>query len=198
MLSIQAATLAADAPPQRKPSILVVTDGNFFIEKALQALALKQSKIIKPSEFDPAQAKQFDLVIYDRHAPSAFPEVGSYLFINCIPPPTTPTFIAVDAKPKTVGDIGIKTVAADHPLLRNINMNKLAIKTASRLNVPPNWTVIASSDDTPLIATRRSDVLLQTVIAFDLQESNWPLKPGFPVFLHNAASWLAEPMADAR
>src|SRR5690348_5903223 len=80
---------AADAPPPRKPSVLVVTEGNYFIEKALAGLELRQTKVIKSAEFEVAQAKQFDLVIFDRHAPAIVPSVGSCIFINCVPPPTT-------------------------------------------------------------------------------------------------------------
>jgi hypothetical protein len=52
-----------------------------------------------------------------------------------------------------------------------------------------NSSVIAASNDTPLIA---SDNPRRVMLTFDLRSSDFPLQAGFPVFIHNALAWLSE------
>ena len=77
----------------------------------------------------------------------------------------------------------------EHHSVRFLNPGNLGVLSARRLEVPSGSRTLISSRGGPLIVdvSRGGQQIL--VVAFDLAESNWPLRLSFPLFIQNVVSW---------
>lgn len=76
-------------------------------------------------------------------------------------------------------------VEPGHPLMRHVDLHRVRIERAMRLQVDEAWTPLVTADGLPLIAVRREGQRTLVVLAFHPAESDWPLKASFPIFWHN-------------
>src|SRR5687767_3551192 len=60
-----------------------------------------------------------------------------------------------------------------------------------KLDVPRDSEVLIDGMKGPLVVMHREGPSLHLVVAFDLLQSNWPLRVSFPLFLHNALQYMA-------
>src|SRR5205085_4861753 len=60
-----------------------------------------------------------------------------------------------------------------------------------KLSVPPDAEVLMEGPSGPLMVLYRDKMSTHFVMAFDIIDSTWPLKPSFPVFMHNMMQYLA-------
>ncbi|MBA4536195.1 VWA domain-containing protein [Bacillus aquiflavi] len=81
-------------------------------------------------------------------------------------------------------------VEKDH-LLEYVNLDQVFIQSAST-RVIEGLDVVAKSGDTPLI--QKGLINGQPVIDlnFAIENTDWPLQPGFPIFLYNSYQWLSQ------
>ncbi len=79
----------------------------------------------------------------------------------------------------------------EHPILQNLALNKLYAAQALKLDVPLDREVLVDGLKGPLVVLDREDKQTHLIVAFDVLQSNWPLKVSFPVFLDNAMQFLA-------
>lgn len=59
-------------PPLQKVSVLLVSAGNWFLEKLLSANPAVEYQLLKSNRFDPAYAAGMDVIIYDNSLPDDF------------------------------------------------------------------------------------------------------------------------------
>ena len=195
--------LAADdiaqvvVPPPKTLSVLLVTDGgNFFLEKAVLSLNLKDPAILTPEAYeDKVGAADFayDVVIFDRYTPIKLPTAGSFIYFG-VAPNGQKLKAAADAQGRyqIIEDVGVLDWKRDHPILRHLAMQKLYVAEAIKLEgAAENSEVLLDGMKCPLIVLHREGKHTHLVVAFDLLQSNWPLKPSFPVFMVNALQFMA-------
>ena len=173
--------------------LLLVTDGNFFLAKALEASDLATLKTIKPDDYTAAKAEGFDVIVFDGHSPAAVPKAGGLLFVDALPPGGA-LKQSVDAKgsPLTIAAAAVKQWKKDHPAMKGFTPTKLYFESARKLEIPKDWITLLDGDKGPLIvadgdATHRR----QIVLAFDVTKTNWPLQVSFPMFIQSATEYLA-------
>jgi hypothetical protein len=77
-----------------------------------------------------------------------------------------------------------------HPVTRLLELSEIAIKEAPRLTLPGFATPIVETADSPLVFAWEKGRTRAVVLAFRLQESDWPWKPSFPLFVSNVFDWL--------
>ena len=158
--------------------ILVVGPGNFFLESLLEQ--------IPAAEVDTEEATDdgagYDLVVYDRavvprrvRAPALF-----------IAPKVSPAGVTTSGVIKTPQ---ITYVAADDPLLDQVDLSELAIARTDDVRIPGARTLLGSGD-APLVATWSQGSYRRAFIGFSLNESNLPLQVAFPIFIDHVFSWL--------
>jgi len=77
----------------------------------------------------------------------------------------------------------------EHPVMRYLNPANVGIAKAIRLGLPSGARALASTNGGPLIAdvSRGGQQIL--VVAFNLEDSDWPLNLSFPLFVQNVLSW---------
>ncbi|HWE92812.1 MAG TPA: BatA and WFA domain-containing protein [Tepidisphaeraceae bacterium] len=195
--------LAADdvaqvvVPPPKSLAVLLVTDGNYFLEKAVNSLSLKNPDTMRPTAYDgPEVPTKYDVIIFDRYKPKKLPPAGSFVYFLDGRRPDLPDMrlkIGKDpaGKPVMLEDVGVLDWKRDHPILKDLAMSKLYVAEAAKLDVPQEDVVLLDGLKGPLIVFDRTGKYTNLVVAFDVLQSNWPLKVSFPIFLHNALQYLA-------
>jgi hypothetical protein len=181
--------------PRKEPArVLLVSKGNWFLEKLLASDHQIEFEMVAPAGFQLAMAAQFDAVICDNVIPAGVDlatRKGNYFFVRSAPFPTDDV---------TTEQPLITDVDAQHPALRLVNLQNVTIVRAKHLAIPPEengwkWSALLRSFDQPLLlaGARRIDGQEQRmiVLGFDLGESDLPLRIAFPLMMSNALNWLA-------
>jgi hypothetical protein len=175
-------------PVKRKTKTLLVTAGNPYLETLLQLHSLVDLTTIKAPQFRPDPT--FDVYILDGFVPLNPPPRPS-LLLN---PP------AASWLPPTKGSMTrprFGTWSEDHPVMRYVSLHDVLVEKAARLD-GAGLTVLAEAEDrSPLVlASDEPGRPRWLLLPFSLQTSDFPLHPGFPLFVDNALAWLGrEPLA---
>lgn len=175
-------------PIRREVRVLLVTQSNAFLEKSLAAQPRVRLRVVSPQGY--ADRGDTDVIVFDRYSPRAAP-LAPALLVRPGRVAWLPERGVEVARPKVARWDG------DHPLLENVSLRELYIEKAAPARA-------AADGPRPLAATATGAPLMLVQhgtrrwvsLAFALEDSNFALQPGFPVFLNNAISWLAgEPPA---
>ncbi len=188
--NIAYAVLPAPAPHR----VLLVTKGNWFLEKLLAADRQVQFELIEPAAWQADFAAKFDAVILDNFIPSGFDlaaSKGNVLFLKQSP------FTTADAP---IEQPLVSESDALHPLLRFVSLQNVTIVRAASAKLPGaadgwTWQAPLRSFENPLLITgeRRTEAGAQRIaaLAFDVSDSDLPLRIAFPLLMSNAVHWLA-------
>jgi hypothetical protein len=103
--------------------------------------------------------------------------------------PTQPLILFNSSKEKV--KLTEPLVAEDDQLLQYVDYKKIYIAAASK-ELDGDWETILKSGSVPLIQKGSRDGQPLIVVNFDLTDSDWPLQPGFPIFLYNGYQWLSQ------
>jgi von Willebrand factor type A domain/Aerotolerance regulator N-terminal len=79
----------------------------------------------------------------------------------------------------------------DHPALRSVSWTTVSAGRAYRFPRMAAAAALAEADGVTLIEARSTPFGREVRIAFDLDGSNWPEQPSFPVFVANLIHWIA-------
>ncbi len=164
-------TAYAVVPSLRPPLVLIAAPESKspFLASALLSLG----KALDPESgiVAPGKEKGADLVVFDGCAPSGDP---------CV-------VIGAPGAAAEVENPAVTAWAADHPLLRGLDLSRLRVARARPLPRDPAATVLIDSAAGPLAAATADRVTL----AFALEDSNLPLLAAFPLFVRNAVEALS-------
>ncbi|MDM8527271.1 BatA domain-containing protein [Anaerolineales bacterium HSG24] len=161
--------------------ILLVSKGNRFLERALSLLPDVNIQRATPDQELPQS--RFDLMIFDRTVPREIPKTN-LLFIA---PPTSSTLFEVTG---TVTRTRFTSQLREHPILNYVDLSAIHIGKIQQIKPPPWSRVLADSSQGPLLMAGQSHEQRLIILAFDLFQSDWPLKIEFPIFILNSARWL--------
>lgn len=176
--------------PQRKSvSLLLVTEGNPFLEKALQVnpeVALSRTSPHEYGQKAQRAGQRYHVEVFDRVLPGSGGTGRRLLLID--PPP---------GKGGPLREEGIPQTSAiawqhDHPVMRHADFSGLQVNRAQRLAVPSTGRLLLWSPF-PLIFCEEKGADRSIVVGFDFRESDLPLRAAFPIFLSNAIAWLGGP-----
>ena len=186
-------------PIRTETRVLLVTRGNVYLENVLADEPRLSLAVVNPAQYDPQVSA--DVYIFDRFAPPEAPGGPTLVFL---PPDVewlTQTLAVVEA-PEVPG------WNPAHPVLRFVALEDLRIDRAARIAMPeegdagptsvvgetgraPAAEVVVGSPLLPLVlVSERPDRIVR--VSFALEDSNFPLHPGFPIFLTNTLGWLMD------
>jgi Aerotolerance regulator N-terminal/von Willebrand factor type A domain len=179
-------------PPPRSLAVALVTEGNYFLERAVSAMGQQKPTILTPAQYDAAVPTEYDVLIFDRHSPKALPSSGNFVYFGAIPP-GLPLKQAVDAAnvPQFVADVNVLDWQRDHPILRTLNLSKVFAAEVIKLDVPVDSETLIEGTTVPLLVMYRGQRSTHLVCAFDVLQSNWPMRETFPYFLYNTMQFLS-------
>ncbi|HWE00984.1 MAG TPA: VWA domain-containing protein [Tepidisphaeraceae bacterium] len=186
-------------PPPKSLAVLLVTPGNFFLEKAINSLGLNKPDTLSPTGvagYEATKPTQYDVIIFDRYKPTYIPPAGNFIFFldgarAGLPEMRVKIARGADGNPVVLQDVGVLDWKRDHPILKAMSLTKLYVAEAVKLDVPPEDEVLVDGLKGPLIVMDHTGKSTNMVAAFDVLQSNWPLKVTFPIFLQNALQYLA-------
>jgi hypothetical protein len=169
--------------------VLVVSEGNLFLQRALALLPNLEAQRAAPDQELPRA--HFDLTIFDRaplpspndEATGVLPE-GNLLFIA--PPATTPLFevSGVITRPQ------VSRLERAHPLLSYVELNDLHIAQAQAVRPPPWAQSLIEAQNGPLLVAGQTEGRRVAILTFDLHQSDLPLQIDFPILVLNLTQWL--------
>ncbi len=176
-------------PDQRPLRVLLVTPGNLYLEapfilnESLEVQTITPAEYTAPNMGDPSEG--FDVTVFDRVAPPTA-DSGNFLYFS----PTgefSPWVIDGD-----VTDPIIHSTQRNHTILRWISgMRDVNIARARNLDLQEDDRVIASAiGGAPMIVVRENMAQRLMAIAFDIGDTDFALRVGYPVLLLNAVDWF--------
>ena len=178
----------AIVPPERVREILIVGEGDPYLETALTYLPNVRLFGIKPADY-PAKAARtdgtaWDLIIFEDYVPPEVPRTAVLL----LGPPKSSDLGEVSG---SLQDPGFGTLSPDEPILRYVDLSSVHVGKASKL-VLPAWarTVIPGPGGAPLLYAGERDGQLAAVLAFLPRNSDLPLQVAFPILLANLTGEL--------
>ncbi|HEY2900556.1 MAG TPA: VWA domain-containing protein [Polyangia bacterium] len=178
----------AVVPAARRLKVLRVGRGDLFVDGALLSLgdAVDVRRVpAEAAETTRATWNDYDVVIFDGVTPATAPVTGRFLFLD--PNGAGSPF----ATRGSLNEPIISDSRPHHPLLRHLSLADVNIAKARRLVLAPDDTVVASALGNPLIVARTRPGLRVVALAFDVRQSDLPMRTAFPLLLANSLSFLA-------
>jgi hypothetical protein len=163
-------------PRAGEASVLLVTQGNVFLERALTLDRRVQAFRTEPADWAVLSLQRAHAVtVFDRMWPEALPQ-GNSLIVG---PPSGPEFV-----PNELWPVG------NHPLLRHVDWSEVSVHGARRVSLDGTWETVIDSDGGPLLAIRTEGARRQALLTFSLDRSDLALRTAFPVLMANLMEWL--------
>lgn len=177
--------------PPVETRILLVGPGNPFLEKAIRFDRALNARLDYGSLVDwpPANLSTYDVVIFDTEAPTVLPE-GNYLFIGCVPPLNGFENLGVIEAPPIVNWDGT------HPMMRHVELSDVIMIRALNVALPTASVRLAfTTDSRPLVAFASVENRQIALWAFDIYDTNMPLRMAFPLITSNTLGFLTRSKA---
>jgi hypothetical protein len=178
-------TAIARAP--RAFHVLLVTPGNVFLEQALRLRTDFQLDVIAPAAY--RSSTPYAMTVFDRYSPSAMPDAP---FVMVDPPAGSP--LAGGAQ---VGVGRVRASDAGDPLLNNVSLQDVHIAKSQDMQTSTFGRALVTSVQTPLVLVRDAP-FRQVLVGFDIHDSDFPLRIGFPVLMQNLSEWMLPPSVPSR
>lgn len=169
-------------PGQRR--ILLVSAGNYFLERALRQLPGRNFEVVRVAPSQYTAEMKGDITIFDGAAPPGPLAPGSYFFINALPP--VPGFAESGEEENPF----IFDWNPQHPVMRYAELGDVQISRAKKYALPQATQTVAESRELPLISVYSADNVEIVLWAFDIFETNFPLRVAFPILVSNTTDWL--------
>jgi len=191
--------------PPKRANVLLVADGNFWLEDVLLALPIEVVSM-KPAAYEQAEDRQitdghrslFDLVIFDRHSTARLPQ-GNYMFWGAVP------IMEGVAAGEPIRDEIIFNWDETHPLLRHVSVEGIKAYQWLRLTLPTEAVSIVDGASSSVMAYWARGASQFLVVAFsfivkddagrEIRNTWWYASDDFVVFMQNAVQFLGSGIA---
>jgi Ca-activated chloride channel homolog len=191
-------TAFALLPSPRKYNVAFCSAGeSLLLRKALGSLP--QSKLYgydgsKLSGAPAIKLEEVDVWVVEGDAPCAANPTANYLFIDSTRSALLPVVPGAEVKLDFNADPPVvpTVIGADrsHPLLRFVNISDLRLQAMRRCKLQPWGRAVVDASEGPLIVEGRDEGQLVLYLAFNIYDSDFPLRAAFPIFLANVVEYL--------
>lgn len=188
--------------PPRNVDVLLVSAGNFFLERLLTALPL-DFEVMSPDAYESASDDdlmiagrlKYDVVVFENHDTDRLPP-GSYVFFGGVPK------IESVERGGFIEDEVIFNWNEAHAVLRYVAVETIQVFRWLRLTLPTQATVIIEGESSPIMGLMSDGGRQFLICAFGLLttddvtgepmlNTDWMTKVHFPIFLYNAVQYLS-------
>lgn len=190
-------TAFAVALPLRSVRVLVASPGNPALVRALSLTPrVAVEEIGRPEELarmGPQDLARYDLLLFDRLPPPAWPPrplVTIGLSPREVWPVLTPLEQAAVRRLEATGTESTTSVEWDdrHPLSRYVPWSEIRVEAAAAWPVLPGALPLWQSRDGALVQVA-AGLPPRVFVAFPLQQSDWPERVSFPIWVKNLVDW---------
>jgi hypothetical protein len=168
-------------------AVLVSLEGNRFLHQALQTAGRLEVEIRQNPPGQEEEAR--DLWVFDGLVPERLPE-GNVLLIA---PDRGAEWLPYSGTREL--DRQPQAIAPDSPLLKYVDWADVHVAKTSVLGEMAGMETLVRAGGEDLVRAGTIDGRRIVIVAFDLHDSDMPLRPAFPIFMQNAFSWLAPAQA---
>lgn len=164
-------------------AVLYIGEGNLFLEKALRLNS--RVEIVKETDADHTDhwtTGHYPLYILNGIG-TELPGKGNGLFFH-LPAEFAGWKWGGETQPKD------PVTQNDHPILEHVSLVDMYVAQARELTPPLGWETLVRSGDLPLIVATETDEQRFIAFTFELEQSDLPLRPEFPVLIHRMIDWL--------
>lgn len=176
-------TAYAAVPPAAPCRVLLVTEGNLFLESALATHDEILLDTVEPGDYEAELGQDAELVVFDDWAPDDPPESHAVYIA------AWPAGLGVASK-GAVEDPLVTDWVRDHPINRHLRLMNISIGSALEMEAPDSFTPLISSFERPLVLLNEEGEWHSLIIGFDTASSDLPLRVAFPILLANAIRHL--------
>lgn len=168
--------LTSPVTPRR---LLLVTEGNGFLARALEIQPNVDVEVVAPADYQPGT---HDLTIFDGFVPDGTLPQPALV----VAPPLGKG--AVPAGPP-IDPGGLLPATPREPLLQYVTLRDVHVRSASSVEVPAGWRTVIAGANGPLLVVRQGEPRMAQ-LNFDIHDSDLPLRAAFPVLVKNLLSYL--------
>lgn len=165
-------TAVAIAAPARRYDVVLVTERNLFLERALALRPDLRVRTVARKDYDPAAPA--DLFVFDGHPPTVLPDRPSWV----LAPPAGPTFGAG----AEVAPGRLRAANATDALTAGLDLSDVHVARAADLRQSRFGRTLVEGESGPVIAIR-DEAPRAVLFGFDLHDSDLPLRLAFPVLI---------------
>lgn len=184
-------------PPFRQATAILVSLANsaYYFREVLLAMDnvvdRETSRILLPAEYERLGAARgkADLTIFNNCLPKGWEDARRAAFVNRIP--DSLTVKSVPDAAETLPATKIVPAADAHPLMRFVNFSGVGLARARWFELCEGATVLAKSPEgIPLIILHETPQRQALCLAFDLLDSDLPVRNSFPILMRNAVAYF--------
>jgi hypothetical protein len=175
-------------PARRRAKVLVVTEGNTYLEAALLLDEYLEVTDVTPAAYAGAAAKgDWDAIIFDRVTP-AEPPRSSALYLDPRGP-GSPVKVGAELK-----NPGFDKVDRKHPAVRFVGLDDVNVAVAHKLSVDTGDKVLGASDGgaSPILVAGTRAGFKFVAMGFDVRDSDLPLRVAWPLFVLDCLNWFTD------
>ncbi len=167
---------------RRDVNVLLVSDGDLYLEKALNLDPRVKVSRVSPSGYNGQSG--FDVVVFENTPPKNVGP-GNHLYVNC-GGPTAPVDITGKVANATILDW-----QRTHPVMRYVKLSQLQLPQALTANKRAWGVTLAEDESGTVIAAGEKGGVKSAYVGFPLLQTDFPLRVAFPIFFNNLIQWLA-------
>jgi hypothetical protein len=171
--------------PVRPVRVMLVSDGNRFLERVLVLLPGADLETLSPSKWGPSAARRaadVDVVFLDGFVPEGAQPPRAF-YVN---PPEGGPFEIVGRYPEPA----VTDWNQDHPLFEGLVLRDLNVLEAAVLAEEPGDARLVGSPSGALVLARESATERHVGWGFDFGQSDLPLRLAFPQTMVNTLLWM--------
>lgn len=179
-------------PERHRSKVLVVTEGNTYLEAALLLGEYLDVTDVTPAGYAHAMSQGgWDAVVFDRVVPVDAPRVSA-LYLDPVGP-GSPVSVGKDLLAPTFDKID-----RAHPTVRYTALEDVNISAGHKLDPASGDRVVGASDggSSPILVAGTRGGFKFVALGFDVRQSDLPLRPAWPLFVLDCLDWFAN--EDAR
>lgn len=171
-------------PERRRARVLVVTEGNTYLEAALLLDEYLDVEVLAPEKYPPDQ--EFDVTIYDAVAPPHHAKTGPALYLA---PPREGSPVELG---RSIEMFGFDTWDKKSPLLRWMAMGDIQVAKGYAFKPSKDQKVVGASDLGPILVSGSRAGQRYVALSFNPRDSDFVLRVGWPLFVLNTVNHFVE------
>jgi hypothetical protein len=179
-------------PTRRRAKVLVVTEGDTYLEAALLLDEYLDVTDVAPAGYAEALAKgDWDAVIFDRVTPAELPKANA-LYID----PRSPGGpVKVEGALKNPG---FDKVDRRHPAVRFLGLDDVNVAAGHKLVPEPGDKVLGAAENgaSPILVAGTRGSYKFVALGFDVAASDLPLRVAWPLFVLDCINWFTDEDAE--
>ncbi len=163
--------------------VLVVTQGNIFLEQVLRSLPGLETV---RTDGESGLPDNYDIYVFDSFIPAQMPPESDLLFIN--PPRGVPGLFGLGEESSATGSP--RVVDRSDPRMAFVEVDQLSL-LRFRPVVNADWAdSLIDADGGSLLLAGENDDRQVAIMPFNLRESDLPLQISWPVLVANLMEWF--------